>query len=58
MLTNIDDDRYAQRSLTETVNSAVKRSLGYAARAHSWYREFSEIALMCAVYNIKCAIKQ
>ena len=24
----IDDDRYAQRSMVETVNSAVKRSLG------------------------------
>ncbi len=48
----IDDDRYAQRSI-EPVNSAVKRSLGYAVRARSWYREFREIALMCVVYNIK-----
>jgi len=54
----IDEDRYAQRSMTETVNSAVKRSLGYAVRARSWYREFREIALMCVVYNIKRAIKQ
>ncbi|SET85402.1 hypothetical protein SAMN04488694_11465 [Natrinema hispanicum] len=52
------DDRYAQRSMTETVNSAVKRSLGYAVRARTWYREFREIALMCVVYNIKQAIKQ
>ncbi len=54
----IDEDRYAQRSLTETVNSAVKRSLGYAVRARTWYREFREIALMCVVYNINRAIKQ
>ncbi|MWV41061.1 IS5 family transposase, partial [Natrialba sp. INN-245] len=54
----IDEDRYAQRSMTETVNSAVKRSLGYAVRARTWYREFREIALMCVVYNIKRAVKQ
>ena len=54
----IDGDRYAQRSMTETVNSAVKRSLGYAVRARTWYREFREIALMCVVYNIKRSVKQ
>jgi len=54
----IDDNRYNQRSMTETVNSAVKRSLGFAVRARSWYREFREIALMCVVYNIKRAVKQ
>ena len=54
----IDDDRYAQRSMAETVNSAVKRSLDYAVRARAWYREFREIALMCVVYNIKRNVKQ
>jgi IS5 family transposase len=54
----IDEDLYAQRSMTETVNSAVKRSLGYAVRARDWYREFREIALMCIVYNIKRSVKQ
>src|SRR6056297_3791956 len=54
----IDEDRYAQRSMTETVNSAIKRSLGYAVRARTWYREFREIVLMCVVYNIKRAVKQ
>ena len=54
----IDDDRYNQRSMTETINSAVKRSLGFAVRARSWFREFREIALMCVVYNIKRAVKQ
>jgi hypothetical protein len=29
-----------------------------ALRARSWYREFREVALMCAVYNIKRAAKQ
>ena len=54
----IDEDLYAQRSMTETVNSAVKRSLGYAVRARTWFREFREIPLMCIVYNIKRFIKQ
>jgi IS5 family transposase len=54
----IDENLYAQRSMTETVNSAVKRSLGYAVRARDWYREFREIALMCVVYNIKRSVIQ
>ena len=54
----IDDTRYNQRSMIETLNSAVKRSLGFAVRARSWFREFREIALMCVVYNIKRFVKQ
>ncbi|ELY31466.1 putative transposase (ISH9), partial [Natrialba magadii ATCC 43099] len=42
----------------ETVFSVIKRTLGDAVRARSWYREFREIDLMCVVYNIKRAIKQ
>jgi IS5 family transposase len=54
----IDENLYAQRSMTETVNLAIKRSLGHAVRARDWYREFREIALMCVVYNIKRFVKQ
>ena len=54
----IDDELYGQRAMTETVNSAVKRSLGVAVRARSWFREFREIVLMCLVYNIKRAVQQ
>ena len=39
--------------MTETVNSAVKRSLGDAVRALSWYRQFREIVLMFAISNIE-----
>ena len=54
----IDENLYAQRSMTETVDSAVKRSLGYAMRARTWFCEFRETALMCVVvYNIKRAVK-
>ena len=49
----IEDGLYNQRSMTETVNSSVKRSYGSAVRAREWYREFREIVLMCLVYNIK-----
>jgi IS5 family transposase len=44
--------------MTETVNWAVKRPLGFAVQVRSWYREFREIALMCVVYNIKRVVKQ
>jgi len=54
----INDDLYGQRSMAETVNSSVKRSLGVALRARSWYREFREVTLMCTVCNIKKAAKQ
>ena len=54
----IDDDLYGQRSMAETVFSSVKRSLGCALRARTWYREFREVTLMCVVYNIKKAAKQ
>ncbi len=49
----INEKGYNQCSMTETVNSAVKRSLGLAVRARYWFRELREIELMCAVYNIK-----
>ncbi|WP_267162661.1 IS5 family transposase [Halovenus salina] len=49
----IDSADYGQRSLSETVFSSIKRTLGHAVRARAWYREFREIAAMCLVYNIK-----
>ena len=52
----IDAERYHQRSMTETVNSSIKRSHGSAVRAHDWYRQFREIVLIAGVYNVKQAI--
>ena len=52
----IDGTLYGQRALYETVFSVIKRTLGDAVRARSWYREFREIVLMCTVYNIKRAV--
>ena len=52
----IDDDLYGQRSLTESVNSSIKRSHGSAVRARDWFRQFREIALIAGVYNVEQAI--
>jgi len=40
----IDDDRYNQRSVCETVKSVIKRV---------WYRQFREITLVATVYNVE-----
>jgi len=53
----IDDDRYHQRSLTESVNASIKRSYGSALRARAWFRQFREIALIAGVYNLEQAIE-
>ncbi|XGI83984.1 IS5 family transposase [Halorutilales archaeon Cl-col2-1] len=54
----IDGSLYGQRSMSETVFSNIKRTLGTAVRARAWYREFRELVLICSVYNIKHAVKQ
>ncbi|WP_313684522.1 IS5 family transposase [Halobellus marinus] len=53
----IDGPRYRQRAMCETVFSTIKRTLGDAVRARPWYGEFRELVLMCAVHNIKQAVK-
>ena len=53
----IDDERYYQRSMTETVNSSLKRSHGSAVRARDWFRQFREIALIAGVHNVEQAIE-
>ncbi|WP_284009196.1 MULTISPECIES: IS5 family transposase [Haloarcula] len=54
----IDGPRYRQRAMCETVFSTIKRTLGDAVRARTWYGEFRELVLMCAVHNIKQSLKQ
>ena len=53
----IDDERYHQRSTTESVNSSLTRSHGSAVRARDWFRQSREIALIAGVHNIEQAIK-
>jgi IS5 family transposase len=52
-----DEQRSIQRLIVETMNSALKRPLGVAVRARSWFSEFHEIALMGVVYEIKQFVK-
>jgi len=54
----LDDERYGQRWMCETVFSVIKRSLGFAVRARAWYRQFRETVLTFAVYNVKRSLKQ
>ena len=54
----IEDDIYNQRSVCETVNSVIKRSDGSAVRARAWYRQFREIILAAAAYNVERTLKQ
>src|SRR5699024_2508339 len=53
----IDEDFYAQRSMTETVCSVIRRSHGVAERARTCFHKFREIALMCVVHDIKRVVK-
>ena len=53
----VEDELYNQRSICETVNSVIKRSYGSAVRARVWYRQFREITLTAAVYNLELALK-
>ncbi|MDS0478380.1 IS5 family transposase [Natrinema sp. 1APR25-10V2] len=54
----IDGPRYRQRAMCETVFSTIKRTLGDAVRARTWYGEFRELVLMCVVHNTKRSLKQ
>ena len=53
----LDGPRYRQRAMCETVFSTVKRTLGDAVRARTWYGEFRELVLMCTVHNIEQSLK-
>lgn len=41
----MDADRYNQRSLTETVNSAIKRSIIDFVTSRVWYANFAKLSL-------------
>jgi IS5 family transposase len=48
---------YNRRWMVETAFSTIKRTLGSAVRAQSWYLEFREIILKCAVYNLRRTVR-
>ncbi|SEP25037.1 hypothetical protein SAMN05216388_105417 [Halorientalis persicus] len=53
----LDSEAYGQRWMAETAFSAIKRRYGSAVRPRAWYREFRELVLTAAVYNLEQAIK-
>ena len=53
----MDSDRYQQRSMSETVFSSIKRTLGSAVRARSWNIEFREMVLKATVYNLRRSVR-
>jgi len=44
--------------MAETAFSAIKRRFGSAVGPSAWYREFRELVLTVAVYNLEQAIKE
>ena len=44
--------------MAETAFSAIKRLFGPAVHPRAWYREFRELVLTAAVYNLEQALKQ
>ena len=53
----MDTDRYNQRALTESVNSAIKRSILDSVSSRVWFRQFREIVIAASVHNVKRAVK-
>ena len=53
----MDGDRYHQRSMSETVFSSIKRTLGAAVRARNWWLEFREMLLKATVYNLRRSVR-
>ena len=53
----MDGDRYNQRSMSETVFSSIKRTLGSAVNARSLWLEFREILLKATVYNLRRSVR-
>jgi IS5 family transposase len=44
--------------MAETAFAAIKRRFGAAVRPRAWYREFRELVLTAAVYNLEQAIME
>ena len=54
----LGSDLYGQRWMAESAFSAIKHRFGSAVRPSAWYREFRELVLTIAVYNLEQAIKE
>lgn len=54
----LDSGLYLQRWMAESAFSVIKRRYGSAVRHRAWYREFRELVLTAAVYNLERSITQ
>lgn len=54
----LDSDLYGQRWMAEIAFSAIKRRYGSAVGPSAWYRQFRELVVTAAVYNLEQAVKE
>jgi IS5 family transposase len=54
----LDSALYGQRWMAESAFSAIKRRYGSAVGPGVWYRQFRELVLTAAVYNLEQAVKE
>jgi len=52
----LDDTTYHQRSNIEATFFALRRKYGEIVRARTWFRQFRELVLKCAVRNVELAL--
>jgi IS5 family transposase len=52
----LDDTTYHQRSNIEATFFALRRKYGEIVRARTWYGQFRELVLKCAVRNVELAL--
>ena len=52
----IDEDTYHQRSNVESTFFALRRKYGEIVRSRTWYGQFRELVLKCAVRNVELAL--
>jgi Transposase DDE domain/Transposase domain (DUF772) len=57
MKQRFDKEKYGQRWQTETVNSMIKRRLGSALRARSYWSQCREIILRVVTHNVMIVIR-
>jgi len=53
----LDDTTYNQRSNVEATFFALRRKYGSIVRARTWFGQFRELVLKCAVRNVELAVK-
>ena len=51
-----DDTIYHQRSNAESIFFALRRKYGEIVRARTWFGQFRELVLKCAVRNIELSV--